>query len=58
MADIRSVAVARDVGGPFELRRVGVARADVFVLECFQLLGCAEFVGLGAVLVGAEMGEG
>lgn len=46
MADVGSVAVASDVGGPFVLRGVGVAGADVARLELLELLGCAEFVGL------------
>lgn len=46
MADVGSAAVAMDVGSPFVLCCVGVAGADVARLELFELLGCAEFVGL------------
>lgn len=45
VADERTVAVAHDVGRPLELRRVGVAGADVARLEGFELLLLAEFVG-------------
>lgn len=38
-----------DVGHPFELRRVGVAGADVAGLQGFELLLGAEFVGLWGV---------
>lgn len=63
MANVGSVAVARDVGGPFEFRDVGVAGADVARLELFELLGCAQFVCLGDVsrgkgMVGMGEGEG
>ncbi len=46
MPDVRRVAVAVDVGGPFVLGGVGVAGADVARLELLQLLLGAEFVGL------------
>lgn len=42
----RRVRVAHDVGGPFVLGGVGVAGADEFALEGFELLLGAEFVGL------------
>lgn len=45
MTDVRSVGVAHDVGGPFELCRVGVTCADVAGLECLKVLLGAEFVG-------------
>jgi hypothetical protein len=38
--------VARNVRGPFVFGGVGVTRADVFVLQRFELLLGAEFVGL------------
>jgi hypothetical protein len=41
-----SVRVTRDVGRPFVLGRVGVPGSNVFVLERFELLLSAEFVGL------------
>ncbi len=46
MADVASQAIAVDVGGPFELGRVGVAGAHVAGLELLELLLRAEFVGL------------
>ena len=36
-----------DIGHPVVFGRVRVARADVAGLELLELLGCAEFVGLG-----------
>jgi len=42
----RGVGVAHDVGGPLMLGSVGMPGADVFVLQGFELLLCAEFVGL------------
>lgn len=45
MTDVRSVGVAHDVGGPFELCCVGVAGTDVAGLERFEVLLGAEFVG-------------
>ena len=47
VALIAGVRVARDIRGPLVLRRVGVASADVFVLQGFKLLLGAKFVGLG-----------
>jgi hypothetical protein len=46
MALKASVGVASDVRGPFVLRGVGVAGSDILVLEGFELLLGAEFVGL------------
>lgn len=43
---VGSVGVSGDVGGPFVFCCVCVAGADVFVLEGFELLLGAEFVGL------------
>jgi hypothetical protein len=43
---IGSVRVAHDVGRPLVLGRVGVPGANVFVLQGFELLLSAEFVGL------------
>jgi hypothetical protein len=42
----RGVRVAHDVGRPLVLGRIGVPGADVFVLQRFELLLGAEFVGL------------
>jgi hypothetical protein len=42
----RGVRVAHDVGRPLVLGRVGVPGANVFVLQRFELLLGAEFVGL------------
>jgi len=43
------VRVAHDVGGPLMLGGVGVTGADVFVLQGFELLLCAEFIGLPGI---------
>lgn len=53
--DIRRVAVAVDVRGPFVFGGVGVAGPDVARLELLELLLRAEFVGLGW---GLEWGGG
>lgn len=45
MANVRSVAVADDIGGPFVFGCVGVTGADVAGLEGFEILECAEFIG-------------
>ena len=45
MTDIRCVRVAHDVVGPLMTGCVGVTGADVFLLEVFELLEGAEFVG-------------
>lgn len=42
----RGIRVAHDVGCPLVLGGVGVPSADVFVLQGFELLLCAKFVGL------------
>lgn len=44
---VAGVAVARDVRGPLVRGGVGVPGADVLVLQGFELLLGAEFVGLG-----------
>lgn len=46
MSDIRSVAVAKNVGCPFCFCGVGMTGADVAGLKVFELLRCAEFIGL------------
>lgn len=56
MSNVRGVAVASDVGGPFEAGYVRVAGADVARLELFELLGCAQFVGLRGGLVRGGLG--
>ena len=43
---VTGVRVSRDVGRPLVLCGVCVPGADVFVLECFELLLGAEFVRL------------
>lgn len=48
VALVGSVRVAHDVRRPLVLGRVGVSRADVLVLQRFELLLGAEFVGLCA----------
>lgn len=45
MTNVRSVAVAHDVGGPFVFGCVGVSGTDVAGLEGFEILEGAEFVG-------------
>lgn len=45
MTNVRSVAVAHDVGGPFVFGCVGVTGTDVACLEGFKVLEGAEFVG-------------
>lgn len=57
VALVGGVRVARDVGGPFVFGGVSVARADVFVLELFELLLCAEFVCLWGGLAGVGGGR-
>jgi hypothetical protein len=42
----RGVGVAHNVGCPLMLGRVGVSGADIFVLQGFELLLRAKFVGL------------
>jgi hypothetical protein len=54
MALERGVRVAHDVRRPLVLGRVGVAGSDVFVLQRFELLLGAEFVGLDGLLVGDQ----
>lgn len=54
MTDVRGVAVAMDVGGPFVLCGVGVAGADVAGLQSFELLLRAEFVGLEGGISGED----
>jgi len=46
MPDIRGVAVAGNVRGPFELRDIGMPCSDIARLQLLELLCCAEFVGL------------
>lgn len=46
MADIASVAIAMDIGRPLEFSGIGVSRADVAGLQCFEVLEGAEFVCL------------
>ena len=61
VALIAGVGVARDVRRPLVFGGVRVARADVFVLQRFELLLRAEFVGLvgGLVwVVGGGWGRG
>jgi len=53
MALERGVGVAHDIGGPLVLGGVGVTCADVFVLQGFELLLCAEFVGLSILHMSA-----
>lgn len=38
MPNVRSVAVADDVGGPFVFGCVGVPSTDVAGLKCFKIL--------------------
>ena len=47
MTDVRSVAVAKDVGGPLVLGGVGVAGTNVAGLEGLEVLEGTEFVGHG-----------
>lgn len=47
MPDIRGVAVADDVRGPFVLGGVGVAGSDVAGLHGLEVLERAQFVGHG-----------
>lgn len=44
---VAGVGVAGDVGSPLVLRGIGVTGSDVLVLQRFELLLSAEFVGLG-----------
>ena len=44
--NVRGVAVAVDVGGPFELGGVGVTGTDVACLQLFKLLLSTQFIGL------------
>lgn len=46
VADQARVSVAHDVGLPLPARRVGVAGANVLLLEALELLLRAKFVGL------------
>lgn len=46
MSNVACQAIPVNIGGPFELRRVGVAGADVAGLQLFELLLRTEFVGL------------
>jgi len=55
VSNVRSVAVAVNVGRPLELCGVGVSGADVARLEGFELLLGAEFVGLEGE--GTSVGE-
>jgi hypothetical protein len=45
VADVGGVRVANNVVGPFVARGVGVAGADVFLLEVLKLLEGAQLVG-------------
>lgn len=45
MADVRSTAVALDVGQPLVLGRVGVTCTDVTGLQGLEVLESAELVG-------------
>lgn len=59
VALVAGVRVARDVRRPLVLGGVGVPRADVLVLQRFELLLGAQFVGLvDGGLVGIPRGEG
>ena len=51
VTDVRSVAVAKDVGGPLVLGGVGVAGTNVAGLEGLKVLECTEFVGHGDLWV-------
>lgn len=53
VALVAGVGVAGDIGGPLVLGGVCVAGSDVFVLQRFELLLGAEFVGL----VGGQLGK-
>lgn len=46
MALVAGIRVAGDIGGPLVLRGVGMTGSDVLVLQRFELLLGAEFVGL------------
>jgi len=53
----RGIRVAHDIGRPLVLGCVGVPSADVFVLQGFELLLRAEFVGLVGRLVSIYGGK-
>jgi len=52
MPNIRGVAVAGNVRGPFEFGDIGMPCSDIARLQLLELLCCAEFVGLGWMLDG------
>ena len=49
MSDIASETITVDIGCKLEFRSICVSGAYVSDLELFELLLCAEFVGLGVV---------
>jgi len=56
MTNVRSVAVAGNVRGPFEFRDIGMPRSDITRLKLLELLGCAKFVCLRWMLDGGFTG--
>ena len=57
MADVRSVTVTEDVGGPLIFGSVRVACTDVAGLQSLEVLESAELVGHCELLKSGKFGE-